>query len=40
MHFSHNLVGDGGYLGMELEYLIRSGYSFDPRSNTAYPPID
>lgn len=40
VHFSHNPVGDGGYLGMELEYLIHSGYIFDPRSKTACPPID
>lgn len=37
VHFSHNPVGDPGYLGMELDYLRAHGYRFDPRSNVAYP---
>jgi hypothetical protein len=37
LKFSHNPVGDTGYLGKELQYLESRGYIFDAATMTARP---
>ncbi|MFV0394902.1 MAG: hypothetical protein ACK5LC_10985 [Coprobacillaceae bacterium] len=41
IHFSHNPIGDTGFLGQELQYIINPqngyGYVFDEISMIAYP---
>lgn len=37
IYFSHNPKGDRGFLGQELEHVVRNGYIFDEYTMTAIP---
>jgi len=37
INFTHNPVGDEGFLGMELKHLQKNNYIYDPKSTTAFP---